>query len=88
LIRLFRRTFNVCVCPPGRFFADKAGGKGDLSYNLNEAAPSWSKNDQDGLTISAVSNMYPMAVICLFWTRDSFWVARRFWLPCHFSKMS
>jgi len=32
--------------------------------------------------------MYPTAVICLFWVRDSYWVASRFWLPCHISKKS
>jgi hypothetical protein len=34
--RLFlqiRQTFNIWVCPPWMFFADKAGGKGDLSNN-------------------------------------------------------
>jgi len=30
--------------------------------------------------------MYHMAVIWLFWGRDSFCVALRFWLPCHISK--
>jgi len=34
------RTFNICVCSPGRSFADKGGGNGDLSDNLNSAAPS------------------------------------------------
>jgi len=29
-----------------------------------------------------------MAVICLLWARDSFFVACRFWLPCHISKKS
>ena len=32
--------------------------------------------------------MYPMVVICMFWTWDSFCVAHMFWLPCHISKMS
>jgi len=88
LILRIRRTFMIWVLPPGRAFADKAGGKGDLSDNLNAAAPSCWKSDQDALTISSVSEIYPMAVICLFWARDSFWVARRFWLPCHISKKS
>ena len=38
--------------------------------------------------ISSVSEMYPTAVICLLWARDSFCVARRWRLPCHNSKMS
>jgi len=33
--------FNISVLLPGRFFADKAGGKGDLSDNLNAATPSF-----------------------------------------------
>jgi len=89
--RLFLRirlTCNVWVPPPARSFADKGGGKGDLSNNINAAAPSCWKSDQGALKISSVSEMYPTAVICLFWTRDFFWVARRFWLPRHISKKS
>ena len=33
-----------------------------------------------------VSKMYPVAVICLYWVRDSYYAAHRVWLPCHFSK--
>jgi len=33
LICLIWRIFNTWVCPPGRSFADKAGGTGDLSNN-------------------------------------------------------
>ena len=33
-------TLNIRVRPPGRSDADKAGGKGDQSDNLNAAAPS------------------------------------------------
>jgi hypothetical protein len=29
-ILLIRRTYNTWVCPPGIFFADNAGGKGDF----------------------------------------------------------
>jgi len=76
LILRTQRTFKIWVCPPGRSFANKAGGKGDLSDNLNAAAPSCCKSDQDALTISSVSEMYPTAVICLFWARNSFCVAR------------
>jgi len=85
-ILLIQRTFNTLVHPPGLTFADKAGGKGDLSDNLNAAAPSCWKFDQDSLVISLVSEMYLMAVICMFWVRDSFCVARSFWLPCHISQ--
>jgi len=88
LIFWIRRTFKIWVLPPGRSFADKPGGKGDLCDNLNAAAPSGWKSDQDALTISAVSEMYPTVVVCLFWARDSFWLAYRFWLPCHISKKS
>ena len=88
LIYQFRQTFNTLVCPPGRFFVDIAGGKGDLSDNLNAAAPSCCKFDEDALMISLVSEMYSTAVICLFEARDFFCVAHRFWLPCHISKKS
>jgi len=77
------QTFKIWVRPPGRIFAGKGGGKGDLSDNLNAAAPSCLTSDQDALTISSVSKMYSTAVIYLFWTRNSFCVARRFWLPWH-----
>jgi len=35
--------------------------------------------------ISSVSEMYPTAVIRVFWMRDSFCVAHTFRLPCHIS---
>jgi len=66
-ICLIWRTFNTWVRPSGRYFADKAGGTGDFSDNLNSAAPSCSKFHQNALMISSVSEMYPPAVICLFW---------------------
>jgi len=56
-IHLIRRIFNTGVRPPGRSFPDKAGGTGDYSDNLNAAAPSWWKFDQDAVTISSVSEM-------------------------------
>jgi len=37
---LIRRSFNTWFRPPGRSFADKAGGTGDVSDNLNVATPS------------------------------------------------
>jgi len=86
LILLIQRTFNIWVGPPGMFFADKAGGKGDLSDNFNAAAPSCWKSDQDALTISSVSEMYLTAIICLFWAQSCICVALTFWLPCHISK--
>jgi len=88
LILRIQQTFNIWVHPPGRSLADKSGGKGDLSDNWNTAAPSCWESDHDALTISSMSKMIPMAVICLFWVRDSFWVARSLWLPCHISKKS
>jgi len=88
LILRIRWTFNIWVRPPGRSFADKGGGKGDLSDNLNAAAPSCWKCDQDALMTSSMSEMYLTAVIFLFRGWDSFWVARRFWLPCHIFKTS
>ena len=87
-ILLTQRAFNTWVRPPGRSFADIAGGKGDFTDNLNAAAPSCWKFDQDDLMISSVSEMYPMAVIWLFWARDSFCIARWFWLPRHITKSS
>jgi len=83
-----RCTFNIWVCHPRMFFADHTGGWGDLSHDLNTAEQLCWTFDQDALTISSVSEMYPMAVICSFWACDSFWVAWRFWLPCHISKRS
>jgi len=66
LILQIRRTFTIWVHPPGRSFPDKSGGKGDLFDNLNAAAPSGWRSDQDALTISSISEMNPTAVICLF----------------------
>jgi len=88
LILWIRRTYMISVRPPVSSFAAKGGGKGDLSYNLNAAAPACWKGDPDALTISSVSEMYPPTVICLVWARDSFCVAHRLWLPCHISKTS
>jgi len=88
LILQIRWTFNIWVRPSGKSFADKNGGKGDLPGNLNAAASSCWKNGHDALTITSVSEMCPTAVIWLFWAQDSFWVPRRYWLPCHISKMS
>jgi len=87
-ILLILRPFKTWVHSTGRCFADKAGGKDDLSDNINAATPSCWKFDQDALTISSVSEMYPTAVIDLFWARDSFCIACWFWLPCHYSKRS
>jgi len=81
-------TFNIWVRPPARSLADKGGGKGDLSDNLNAATPSCWKSDLDALTITSVSEMYPTAVICLFWARVSILVVRRFWLHCRIFKKS
>jgi len=85
LIRLIPRTCNIWIRRPWRSFADKAGGIGDLSDNLNAATPSCWKIDQDALTISSVSKMYPTAVIDWFSAQDCFWLARWLWLPCHIS---
>jgi hypothetical protein len=60
------RTSSTWVCPPGRSFADKAGGTGAHSDNLNAAAPSLWKFNQGALTISSASEMYSTAVHCLF----------------------
>jgi len=83
--RSIRWTFNTSVRPPGQFFAGKPRGKGDLTDNVNAAAPSCWKFGLDALKISSVSEMYPMAVICGFWAQDSFCIARRFWLPYYIS---
>jgi len=85
-ILLIRRTFNTSVRPPGRSFADNACGNGDLSDNVNAAIPPCWKFDQVALMIFSVSEIYPMAVICFVWAKDSFGVAGRYWLPCHISK--
>jgi hypothetical protein len=78
LIPQIWRTFKIWVHPPGRFFADTGGGKGNPSVNLNAASPSCWKSDHDAVTISSVSEMYPTAANCLFRVRDSFCIARRF----------
>jgi len=88
LIRLIQRTFNTSVRSPGRSFADKAGGTGDCSDNLNAAAPACWKFDQNALMISLVSEMYLTDDICLFWVQDSSNVAHRCWLLCHISTKS
>jgi len=87
-ILLIRRTVIIWVRPPGRPFADKAGGKGDLSDNVKAATPSCWKSNLDALMISSVSEMHPMAVLCFLWVWDSSCIATRFWPPCHISKMS
>jgi len=87
-ILFIRWTFDTWVFPPGRSFADTGGGKWDLSDNLNAAAPSHLMSDQDALTIFSVSEMYLIAVICLFWVSDSFSVAHRFQFHCDISKQS
>jgi len=82
------RIFKISACPPGRSFADKYGGRGDLSDNLNVAPPLWWKSQLEALMISSVSEMYSTAVICLHWARDSHCVAHSFWLRWHMSKKS
>ena len=79
------RTFKIWVRTLGRSFADNAGGKGNLSDNLNAAAPSCWKSDQGASTISSVSKMYPTAAIRLISARDPICISRRFRLPCHIS---
>jgi len=89
LILRIWRTFNIWVGLSGQSYIDNGGGaKQDLSNDLNAAAPSCWKSDQDAFTITSMSEMHPTLVICLFWARCSFWVAPRFWLPCNISKMS
>jgi len=85
-VHLICWTSNIWVRPPGRSCADTGGGKGDRSDNLNAATPWCRKSDQDALTISSVSKMYPMAVSYWFSARESFYVACRLWLPGHISK--
>ena len=85
LILQIRLTFKIWFRPPGKPFAEKAPAKGDLSANFDAAAPSCWKSDQDALTISAISEMYPMVVLCSFCARDFFWVEHMFWHPCHIS---
>jgi len=71
LILRIRWTLNIWVCPPGRSFADKGGGKGDLTDNSNAAAPSCWKSNHNALTISSVSETYSTTVICMCWEWDS-----------------
>jgi len=88
LILLIQWTFNILSRAPRRSFADIGGGNGDHSVSSNAAAASWWKSDKDELMISSVSKNYPPAVICFLWAQDSFWVACRYWLPCHISNKS
>ena len=88
LILQIRRTSNIWVCPPGRYFAETGGCKRELSDNLNTATRSCWESNQGALNNSSVSEMYPTWVICLFRAQDPFWVAHRFWLPCYISKKS
>jgi len=86
-IHLIRQTFHSLLHPQGRYFAHKTSGTGDLSDTLNAASPSYWKCDQDALKISSVSEIYPTAVIWVFWVQDSFCVAHWLWLPFHISKI-
>jgi hypothetical protein len=70
--------FNISVCPPGWFFADKAGGKGGLSDDFNEPPQSHWKSKQDAWMIALVSEIYPTVVICLLWAWDIYCVAHRY----------
>lgn len=81
-----QQTFNTWVRVPGRFFVDKACAKGNLFYNLNVDIPFNWKFDQDALTISPGSELYPTAGMYLFWAWDSFCVVWIFWLPYYISK--
>jgi len=87
-ILLIMWTKSTWVCLAGMCFADNAGSRGNLSYNLDVPAPLYSMFDQDAFTIPSVSEMYPLVVIGLFWAQDYFLVAWTFWLPCHISKSS
>jgi len=86
LIPVIQWTFHCSVCPPGRSFADKAGGKGDNSESLNIPTQQCGIIDQNALMISSVSKMYSMGVSCLIWVGDSFCGPHRFCLACHISK--
>jgi len=85
-IHFIRRAFNSGVRPPGRSFADNAGGKGDLSDILNAVTPSCWKFDWDVLMFSSVSEMYPMAVIRVLSAQVSFAVACIYWIFCDIPK--
>jgi hypothetical protein len=85
-IRLIWQMFDRWGCPPGRSIEVKAGGKGELSDNLNAATQSCTTFDQDAFTISEVSDVYPAPVICLIWAGDTFYIAGRFWVLCHIGK--
>jgi len=87
-IPCIRQIFNTWHHPPGRLFEDTAGGKGNLSDNVNAATPSCWMINHHTLMISSVCEMYSMAVIWLFWVWQSFCAAHRFWLPCNIFKKS
>jgi len=86
LILWICQTSMIRVRPPGRTIVDTGGGKGDLTDNLNAAAPSCWKSDHYALTISLVSEMYPTVVISLFRAHDFLCVVHRFRLPCNIPK--
>jgi hypothetical protein len=83
---LIQWTCKTWVYPPWRLCADTAGSQGSLSNNVNSAAPSCQKTDQDALNVSSVFEMYSATVMCLLWEQDFFWVTCGLWLPCHLSE--
>jgi len=58
-----------------------------MSNSSNAVTPLCWRFYQDTLTISSVSEMYPTAVIWIFWACDFCCVARRCRVPYHISKM-
>ena len=88
LILRILRTFKIWVRPPGRFICRQRWWQVWSFWQFKYSRTIMLKEWPGYLTISSVSEMYPMAVIWLFWARDSFCVARRFWLHCLISKKS
>jgi len=79
-ILLIQQTFNTRVSPAGRSFADNVIGRSEFSDDVNTAAPSFWMFHLDASTFSSAFEIYPTAVIWMFWAQDYFCVACRFWL--------
>jgi len=80
-IIFFWQTFNTWVRPWRRSFAHSVGGNGNVADYWNLAAQSCWTFHQDAGIIASLSEMYRMAVICLFWVRDSFCIVWGFHCP-------
>jgi len=85
---LIWQTCITWVRHPGKCVADKAGGKGDGSDNVNAGRSSCSMFDLDSMPLSSVFEMCATAAINWFSAPDSFWVEWKIWQPSYIFNMS